>query len=277
MKYSFNSFPFASCLSWLPVYTVEETIARLADAGYDAVELGCAAPHAWPEYMTPQKLGAIRRCFEKRDVKCSSVLIPSGGGPGLNSASFDPQERAAAIRLNKQVLDIGYELGAPILLYVGGWYGYGMPRAEAWKLTVEALNEIADYAAERDITVCIEPTADEANLIECAEDALALIQDSGRGNVAARFDVEHVLYRMEDPRDYVLGLGGLLKHLHVTDAGRVPPGDGVYDFAPMMQALKDIGYAGYVTVETGFGRKYRPADVAARSLAYLKSVEAKLQ
>ena len=50
MKYSFNSFPFASCLSWLPVYTVEETIARLADAGYDAVELGCAAPHTWPEY-----------------------------------------------------------------------------------------------------------------------------------------------------------------------------------------------------------------------------------
>ncbi len=277
MKYSFNSFVFSSGLSWLPTYTIDYAIEKLAELGYDAMELGCAAPHAWPDYVTPEKLSAIKRCFNKNKLKCSSILVLSGGGPGLNTSSYDSMERENAVRMNKKTIDIGYELECPTLLYVGGWYGLGMSKREAWKYTVDALKEIADHAAAKNMMVCVEPTADESNLIECADDAIDMMKDSGRDNVSVMFDVEHVLFRVENPTDYVARMGKDLKHIHMTDAKRVPPGDGHYDFLPLMQALKDIKYSGYVTMETGFGRIYRPDEVARRSINHLKEIEKKLK
>ena len=45
-----------------------------------------------------------------------------------------------------------------------------------------------------------------------------------------------------------------------------------------MQALKDVGYQGYVTMEIGFNNRHvDPDGLARRSLTYLKSVEAQLQ
>lgn len=52
MKYSFNTWAFSSYPNWLPAYPIEEVIRRLSVLGYDAVELGCTAPHAWPDLWT---------------------------------------------------------------------------------------------------------------------------------------------------------------------------------------------------------------------------------
>lgn len=38
MKLSFNSWAYNSFPSWLPSYTLDETIQRLASIGYDAIE-----------------------------------------------------------------------------------------------------------------------------------------------------------------------------------------------------------------------------------------------
>ena len=31
--------------------TLDEVVRRLARIGYDGIEIGCAAPHAWPAYL----------------------------------------------------------------------------------------------------------------------------------------------------------------------------------------------------------------------------------
>jgi hypothetical protein len=46
----------------------------------------------------------------------------------------------------------------------------------------------------------------------------------------------------------------------------------------MMQALKDVGFAGHVTMECGFaGRDVDPDDQARRALAYLRGIEQRLR
>ena len=42
MKYSFNTWAFSHFPCWVPSYPIEEVIKRLAEIGYDALELGCA-------------------------------------------------------------------------------------------------------------------------------------------------------------------------------------------------------------------------------------------
>ena len=50
-------------------------------------------------------------------------------------------------------------------------------------------------------------------------------------------------------------------HVHFADSNRRPAGSGHTDFGPVVAALKDIGYEGYVSAEC---LPYPDPDMAAR-------------
>lgn len=270
MKLSFNTWVYSGFPVWVPSYPLEEAIKRLARIGYDAIEIGAAAPHAYPDYMTPQRRKDIKKCLDDNGIKLSSMLPAPGGGPGFNVASPDPLERAAAIDQYKKVADLCTEWGGGILMYVAGWQVYGTSRKQAWDWSRHALDQIAQSTG---LTVCIEPTAADSNLIDSCDDVITLMDEVNRPNVAAMFDTYHTLYRNEVPTDYVYRLGKRLKHLHLADVNREPPGSGVVDYVGLIQALRDVDYDGYLTMEIGFNRRNVEADdVARRALTYLKSI-----
>ena len=60
---------------------LEETIRRIAHIGYDAIEIGAAAPHAYPADMTPGRRRDITTCLSGNGIKLSSMRPAPGGGP----------------------------------------------------------------------------------------------------------------------------------------------------------------------------------------------------
>lgn len=270
MKLSFNTWVYSGFPCWVPSYPLDETIRRLARIGYDAIEIGAAAPHAYPAYMTPERRRDIAKCLSDNGIKLSSMLPAPGGGPGFNVASADPLERAAAIDQYKQVADLCTEWGGGVLMYVAGWQSYGTSREQAWEWSRVALEEIA---RSTDLTVCVEPTSADSNLVDSCDDVLAMMDEVNLPNVAAMFDTYHTLFRKEVPTDYVYRLGKRLKHIHLADVNREPPGRGVVDYPLLIQALRDIGYDGYLTMEIGFNRRdVDPDSMALTAFNYLKSI-----
>lgn len=273
MKLSFNTWVYSGFPVWVPSYPLEDVIKRLARIGYDAIEIGAAAPHAFPDYLTPQRRKEIRRILDGEGIAVSSMLPAPGGGAGYNVASSDAPERAAAIEMYKKVTDLCSEWGAPTLLYVAGWQVFGTGRPQALDWTTAALAEIADYAAASGISVAVEPTSADSNLIDSCDDVIALMDAVNRPNVGAMFDTYHTLYRNEVPSDYVYRLGKRLRHIHLADVNREPPGSGVVDYVSLIQSLRDVGYEGYLTMEIGFNRRnVEPDDMARRAYAYLRSI-----
>lgn len=271
MKLSFNTWVYSSFPVWVPAYPLEEVIKRLARIGYDGIEIGAAAPHAYPDYLTDKQRKEIRKALDDNGIACSSMLPAPGGGPGFNVASENPLERAAAIDQYKNVADLCREWGAPTLMYIAGWQVFGTSRNQAWEWSAKALDEIADYA--NDLTIAVEPTSADSNLIDSCDDVINLMDEVGRPNVGAMFDTYHTLYRNEVPTDYVYRLGSRLKHIHLADENRDPPGSGVVDYVSLVQALRDVEYGGYLAMEIGFNRRnVEPDDIARRALDYLKSI-----
>lgn len=274
MKYAFNTWAYGSFPVWLPSYTLDETIRRLADIGYDGIEIGCAAPHAWPAYLSPSRREELRMLMEREGIAPVSLLPAPGGGPGCNPASPLAEERAFTVNHYKEVIDLAADLGAGLVLYIGGWQVFGTSREQAWRWSVESLRQIADHAAAKDITVVVEPTSADSNLIETADDALELMRESGYANVKTMFDTFHALYRNEVSSDYVRAMGANLVHIHLADSNRLAPGDGSVDFLGVLNALKEIGYDGYLTMEIGFNaRAVDPDAIARRALTYMKGLE----
>lgn len=273
MKISYNNWAYSSFFVWAPAYTLDETIKRLAKMGYDGIEIGAGAPHAYPAHLTPERRREVRELLDEHDLELSSMLPAPSGGPGNNPTSPLSEERRATVAHYKELIELTAEWGGKTLIYLPGWRVFGTTRRQAWAWSREALTEIADHAGEHGVTMVIEPTPHDTNMCESSYDAIELMEDVGSPNVKLMFDSFHVLYRREIISDYVYEMGENLAHIHISDNDRLPPGAGYGDFEGMMDALLDTGYEGWLTMETGFHERGIEVDKDARvSLEYLRNL-----
>lgn len=274
MKYSFNTWTYGSFPTWLPSYPLDEVIRRLAAIGYDGIEIGCAAPHAWPDYLSSSRRQELRQLLLREGLAVSSLLPAPGGGPGCNPASPLEEERDFTVKHYKDVIDLAADLEAPLVLYVAGWQVFGTSREQAWRFSRDCLAEIGGHAAQRGVTIAVEPTAADSNLIESADHALELRDAVGLDSVRVMFDTFHARYRSEVPADYVRQMADQLVHVHFADHDRLAPQDSDTDWKGVMQALIDHRYDGFITMETGFAARTTDPDANARqALSYLKGIE----
>lgn len=277
MKYAFNTWVYGSFPVWVPSYTLDEVIRRLARFGYDGIEIGCAAPHAWPAHLSAARRRELRDMMQSEGLPAISLLPAPGGGPGNNAASPIPEERKTTLDHYKEVVDLAADLGAKLVLYIAGWLVFGTTREDGFRHSLECLTQLAQHAATRGITIVVEPTSADSNLIETADDALELMRATGQPNVKVMFDTYHVMYRNEVSSDYVYAMAPHLAHIHFADTDRQAPGDGEVNWRSVMQAVKDVRYDGHLTMEIGFHtRRADPDRYAYRALSYLKALEREL-
>jgi protein FrlC len=138
------------------------------------------------------------------------------------------------------------------------------------------LSEIAKTAADFGVVLVVEPTPTDSNLVESCDDAIEMMEQVAAKNVGLMFDTQHAYYRNEVPTDYVYRMGKNLRHIHLSEFGRLPPGAGRGDFVGLVSALREIGYEGYLTMEIGFNRRDVEPDLVARqAYEYLKPLVSK--
>lgn len=273
MKFGFNTFAFSSFPTFLPTYSLEETIRILARIGYDAVEIGCCAPHAWPDHLSKSDRKEITKVAKGENIAISSLLPAIGGGFGCNPCSILASERLATIDHYKKIIDLAHDLDAGMVLYIGGWRAQGLSQTDGWAYSLNCLQQFAVYADTAGIQIAIEPTTADTNLIESAADARRMMMECNAPNVGLMFDTCHAAYEGQSLPSYVAEMGEKLLHLHAADTDRTAIGKGNMDWNSLLQSLADHRYTGVFTVETGFGnRNIDPVEVARSSLSYLREL-----
>lgn len=274
MKLAFNTWVYSSFPVWVPSYPLTDTIERIARIGYDGIEIGAASPHAYPDYLDAARRREIKACLDANALALASMLPAPGGGPGFNAASPLEAERANTIDQYAKVIDLCADLGGTQVLYVAGWQIFGTEREQAWEWSRAALAMLADRAAARGVTMIIEPTSADSNLVDSCDDAMRLRREVGAANVGLMFDTYHTIYRNEVAVDYVMRMGQDLRHVHLADANRAAPSDaGRADYRGLVTALAENGFAGYLTMEIGFDRRaVEPDRIAREAYDYVKSL-----
>lgn len=271
MKISYNTWSYSSFFVWVPSYTLDETIKRIASLGYDGIEIGAAAPHAYPPHLGADRRAQVRDLLQEHGIALSSMLPAPSGGPGNNPASPNIEERRATVAHYKELAELVALWGGKTLIYLPGWTIFGTSRRQAWAWSREVLTEVAHAIAHTGVTLVIEPTSHDTNLCVSADDAIELMQDVDLPNVKLMFDTFHVNYSREVNTDYVYKMGADLKHIHISDNDRLPPGKGVIDFPAVVDALIDIDFDGFLTMETGFHRRgIEPDQDAREGIDYLR-------
>ena len=242
-------------------YSFADAVARLAAIGYRGVEIMADVPHAWPAYMLPEQKQTLRDALATNRLAVSNVnafMMHAVNDPRQkywHPSWIEPDAHYRQIRIDhtKRALTLAKELGAKCITTEPGGPVEGRTWGECLRLFVEMLKPVVAHAEREGVMLLVEPEPDL--LIETADQYLEFAGKLQSPYLGLNFDIGHFYCVKDEPAPTVHKLKEHIRHVHLEDiaATRVHhhliPGEGAIDFGPVLAALRDVGYAGWVTVE----------------------------
>jgi D-psicose/D-tagatose/L-ribulose 3-epimerase len=280
MRYAVHAYAWTS--SWSNADL--DLIDHAASLGLDAFEI----PLMELDAIDPQ---AIRERAGAAGVEVlTSVVCPEDAEP----SSEDERVRAAGLDFLNRCIDATADMGATV--FTGVTYSAlgrrldRRPDRADMERAADVLRQAARHAAERGVTVGIEPVNRyESFLVNTAAQGRELMELVGEPNVGVHLDAYHMNIEEDDFRSPVELVAGDLVHFHLSESHRGIPGRGTVDWEAIMGALVDAGYEGYVGLEsfaevsdamrgaTCVWRDLAPSsdELVREGLAYLKGLAAR--
>jgi sugar phosphate isomerase/epimerase len=224
---------------------LEDACAQATALGFDAIEI-------FPSNAHTIDVAAIRELVAKHGLAVAA--LGTGSGWVVNRWSLtnsDCATRAQARAFILAMIDKAAALGAPAILgsMQGRWEGE-VSREQALEWLGEALEEFGARAAELGQTFLYEPlNRYESNLFNRTPDAAAWLRALKTQGIRILSDLFHMNIEEPDLATALREAGDLVGHVHFADSNRRAIGFGHTDVGPIIDALREIGYAGYLSAE----------------------------
>jgi len=232
-------------------------LPRIKAAGFDGVEV--------PMYKGRDfAVAALRRGLADTGMDCTicSVLVD-----GLSLISEDAEIRAKAIEQLRENIATTAEAGAKIIagpLYSPVGYLTGKRRtAEEWNRAVDCWQQLGPWLAQHEVVAAIEPlNRFETFFLNTADDAASFCDEVGHRNVGILFDTFHANIEEKNIADGYRTVARHLIHVHTCENDRGTPGTGHVEWVPVFEAINEIGFDGWLTIES-FGSNIPEIATAA--------------
>jgi len=265
MPVSFGVSPIAWINDDMPELGGDMPLAKVLgdarDIGFAGVELGGKFPKSSDVLST--LLGAYR-------------LKLVGGWYGAELLRRDAEAEIQAMQPHLRLLKA---LGSPVFIQaeisnaVHGRRGTSLahtPRLAPgdWKSFGERVTQVADYVRAQGLRFAYHPHL--GTVVERPQDLASFLNWTG-GSVGLTLDTGHAALGGNDPAAIIRDNPARIAHVHCKDVRRhvferirrddrsfldgvlagmfTAPGDGDLDFSPVMRALAEIGYEGWLIVE----------------------------
>ena len=128
----------------------------------------------------------------------------------------------------------------------------------------DSLSVVADMGAAAGVRIGVEAVNHYvSDLVVNADDALRLIRPLGRDNLGVVLDSGHIHLAGQNGVGEIHSLGPLLYQMHLNDndgnkhQGLVP-GEGSFDYQPLLRALHETRFTGFVSVELSWDYSVDP-------------------
>ena len=149
----------------------------------------------------------------------------------------------------------------------------GVNQQQAMDYAAEVFREAMPQFAESGVRLCMEPlTKKETDFINTCADAVGLMNLVDHRSFVLHQDVKAMLGAESDSvPDLIRRHKDICGHFHVNDTNLLGPGMGETDYHPILKALLEVGYSGWVSVEV-FDYSPGAEKIAKKSIDYMKDV-----
>lgn len=224
---------------------LKDACAKAAGLGFDGVEI-------FPANAESLDVAVIQEMLDEHGLQVAAV--GTGGGWIAHRWTLtnpDASVRRQAREFIHRIIDLAAALGAPAILgSMQGRWEAEVTRAQAVAWLGESLEEFGDHAAERGQVFLYEPlNRYETNLFNRVPDAAAWLRTLLSKKIRILADLFHMNIEEENLPAALREAGMLLGHVHFADSNRTAIGFGHTAIEPIIAALREIGYAGYLSAE----------------------------
>lgn len=141
-----------------------------------------------------------------------------------------------------------------------------------WDLFTTMIGKACDVAAEYGLRIAME--CFPGSLCSTPHAMVKLLEDANRPNLGIQLDTAHLMNQHIDVETAIYMLGGQrIFNVHAKDSdgltrGNLPCGVGLVDYTAVLQALRNVGYQGNVSIEVEFTNN--PRRYMRQALEHLK-------
>jgi sugar phosphate isomerase/epimerase len=209
----------------------------------------------------------------------------------------DPDERLRQVERQKRAIDLAVRIGARYCRTLSGQKYPGLSIGEGVARAAECIRRSLDYAAERDVVLTLENHYKVGDWLypefaQQEEPFLALLDAVGESpHFGVQYDPSNAVVGGFDPIAFLEKIKHRVVTMHASDRYLVPgttldeirladgtvgypdklrhgeTGKGANDYDAIFRILRDVGFAGWISVEDGMDG----LDELARSVAFLKA------
>jgi sugar phosphate isomerase/epimerase len=146
----------------------------------------------------------------------------------------------------------------------------GVGHEEAMRYAADVFQAAMPTLEQLDVTLALEPLGPaEGNFLLTAADGIRLIEMVGSPHCRLHLDCKAMSTEGTPIPDIIRRSAPWLVHFHANDPNRQGPGMGDLQFVPILEALGEIDYRGWVSVEV-FDYTPGPERLARDSIEYLQ-------
>jgi len=193
---------------------------------------------------------------------------------GCHLTSPDPRVRRHTSDHLKRLIDLCQDLAGRVMVLGSPQQrrlADGVSRGDGLAYAAEVIQSAVPQLIQAGVVLAIEPLgARECNLLRTAAEAEELIRIVDSPSVRLHLDVKAMSQETKPVPGIIHEHAAMLSHFHANDPNLRGPGMGHVDFVPILQALHDVGYTGWVSVEV-FDMSPGPELLASQSIEYLRA------
>jgi sugar phosphate isomerase/epimerase len=219
--------------------------SRAALHGFDGVEIFARSADTVDALELERQLAAYR---------LSVAAFGTGAGwliRKLSLTAADEAIRYEARLFVGAIVKLAGCFGAPVIIgSMQGRCADGQDREQALEWLRAGLNELGEIAAAQQVLLLLEPlNRYETNLFNRINQTVEFLQTLATRNVRILADLFHMNIEEPDILAALRDASHCIGHVHLADSNRQAMGFGHTDPGPVLGALREIGYTGYLSAE----------------------------
>lgn len=255
-----------------PMAEVAKIARRL---GYHGLEIApfTLAPSATEVSAAQRK--ETRQVIEDHGLECVGLHWLFAGPTGLHMTTPDEATWMHTRDYLRALLDLCGDLGGKVLVLGSPKQRSlvaGQTYAGAWQRAADLLGSVLEKAGDLGLTICLEPLSPvETDFINTVEDGMKLVRQLNHPSLKIHLDVKAMCSEARPVPEIIRSVtADEIGHFHVNDANLYGPGMGEVDYAPIAEAIDEVGWDRWLSVEV-FKYDPDPETIANRSIDYLRS------
>jgi len=265
----------AICNELFKGWILEDIFKYISRLGYEGVEI---APFTISDDV--RKIGSdARREIEELTSSYGIEVVGTHWllvtPKGLHLTHPDENIRRLTKRYLCELVRFTNDIGGRILVFGSPEQRRviaGVSHEDAQNYAKQIFYECSRFAEDFGVILAIEPLARHlTNFINTADEAIELIKEVSHPNFRLHLDVFSMLDEGKPLTDIIKRSREFLVHFHANDDNGSGPGFGKVEYRPIIKALKEIEYEGFLSVEV-FDLSPGPERLASASIETLRKL-----